>query len=80
MKYFIETSSNLSLSDGFLIIRPGLELGEFSHQGYKHPHDITGDVSFPLLTQAGLPGFSAVSYSFHFDLIPMLYIQMPFSH
>lgn len=40
--------------DAFLIIRPGLDLGEFSHQGYTHPHDITGDISRPPLTQAAL--------------------------
>ena len=80
MKYFIEISSNLSLSDAFLIIRPGVDLGEFSHQRYTHPQDITGDIRCPPLTQAALPGFSAVSYSFPFDLIAMLYIQMSFSH
>ena len=61
-----------NLYDAFLIIRPGLDLGEFSHQRYTHPQDITGDIRCPPLTQAALPGFSAVSYSFPFDLIAML--------
>lgn len=31
----------------FLIIRPGLDLGEFLHQEYTHPQDITADISRP---------------------------------